>query len=180
MQTISLTSGAGNYDLDKPPSFSVVMAYEDFSTGQRALGIYRRLVSELGHRCLFNSHMWKFNFLKFPKLREMAAEEAMNADMIIISVHGGENLPGEVKTWFEQALDPKKTVPSALVLLFDPGKETEALSVETREYLEELAVEHGVDFFCNPESSEKELGRGSGHRLFSSSPADPENWSRRF
>jgi hypothetical protein len=180
MRTVSFSSASGIYDLDKPPTCNVVMAYEDFATGQRALGIYRRMVGELGQRWLFNSHMWKFDFLKFPRLREMAAEEAIHAEVIIISVHGAENLPGEVKAWCEQLLLKKGAVPKALVLLFDPGKETDAKSEETREYLADLAVEIGIDFFCNPTNSEEEDAIRLEHPFFSGRPAVPEHPPRRF
>ena len=45
------------------PTFNVVMAYEDFDTGKRAMRTYDYLVQHLGDECLFKNQMWKFDVL---------------------------------------------------------------------------------------------------------------------
>src|ERR1041385_735669 len=101
--TLSLTP-MGTPDVEFSPSFSVVIAYEDFDTGKHAKKIYDYLAEHLKHEIQFTHQMWKFDVLAVSKLREMAAKDAVRADIIIVSAHGGADLPSEVKAWTEQWL----------------------------------------------------------------------------
>src|SRR5262245_57788797 len=83
---------------ESAPTFNVVIAYEDFETGKNAKKTYDFLVEHLGHECEFSNQMWKFDVLALPKLKEMAARDAADADIIIISAHGTSELPPEVKS----------------------------------------------------------------------------------
>src|ERR1700730_16057878 len=89
----------GAAGVDSQPVFNVVIAYEDFATGKQAKKTYDLLTENLGHDCQFNNQMWKFDVLGIPKLREMAAKDAVTADVIIISCRGGGHLPNPIKNW---------------------------------------------------------------------------------
>ena len=89
------------------PAFNVVIAYEDFETGKNAKKTYDFLVEHLGHECEFNNQMWKFDVLALPKLKEIAARDAAEADIIIIAAHGTCELPSEVKSWIDRWLREK-------------------------------------------------------------------------
>src|SRR5207245_10236995 len=97
----------GVSDLEVNNTFNVVIAYEDFETGKHAKSTYDFLVEHLHGECRFTNQMWKFDVLGIPKLREMAAKDAAMADIIIISSHGGEELPPDVKAWIELRLIEK-------------------------------------------------------------------------
>jgi hypothetical protein len=86
--------------LEANPAFDVVIAYEDFETGKHAKKTYDFLVEHLGRDCRFTNQMWKFDVLSIPKLREIAVNDAANADIIIVSSHGQE-LPSHIKEWVE-------------------------------------------------------------------------------
>ncbi len=118
MQYVLTSRLLGSSDLNASPTFNVVIAYEDFDTGKHARKTYDFLVENLGPQCHFTNQMWKFDVLRIPKLREMAANDAVLADLIIVSSHGGEELPGPVKAWLESWLAQKGN-PIALVALFD-------------------------------------------------------------
>ena len=137
-------------DLESDPTFNVVIAYEDFETGKNAKRTYDYLVAQLGHDCQFSSQMWKFDVLNIPKLREMAAREAVTADIVIISCHGENPLPAEVKAWMELWLGEAQH-PVALVALFDspPGFTVEAMAL--RNYLADVARRGQMEFFAQPE-----------------------------
>src|SRR5947209_17488715 len=105
-------------NVDETPDFNVVIAYEDFESGKQAKATYDFLVENLGTNCRFSSQMWKFDVLGIPKLREMAAKDAAGADIVIVSCHGSNDLPVEVKAWIELWMaDQSNTI--ALVALFD-------------------------------------------------------------
>ncbi len=122
-------------EVDTNPTLNVVIAYEDLETGKRAKKIYDFLVENLGHDCQFTNQMWKFELLGIPKLREMAAQDAMMADIVIISCHGAE-LPSDFKAWVELwAAEPNH--PIALVALFDYDNHPRV--AEARSYLADVA-----------------------------------------
>src|SRR3954452_20708038 len=105
-------------DPEANTTFNVVIAYEDFETGKKAKGTYDFLVQNLGPECDFENQMWKFDVLGIPKLMELAAKDAANADIVIISCHSGSHLPEEVVSWMELWIEQKHNA-IALVGLFD-------------------------------------------------------------
>ena len=134
-------------DSDPNPTFNVVIAYEDFETGKQAKKTYDFLVQNLGHECRFTNQMWKFEVLSIPKLREMAARDAGQADIVLVSCHGDE-LPPEVKAWIELwVAEPNH--PLALVALF--GDKKSPRIQETRSYLESVAKRGQMEFFAQPD-----------------------------
>jgi hypothetical protein len=132
------------------PGFNVVIAYEDFETGKHAKRIYDFLVEQLNDECVFNNEMWKFDVLAVAKLRDMAAKDAAAADVIIVSVHGTSELPGDVKSWVEIGLT-ERTQAIALVALFESPERPAAAS--TRNFLADAARRAGIAFFAQPDSS---------------------------
>ena len=132
-------------DLEANPSLNVVIAYEDFQTGKNAKKTYDYLVEHVGEDCVFDNQMWKFDVLALPKLREIAVQDALNADIVIISSRGGE-LPAGVKTWLAGwTTQPDR--PMALVALFDCDLEHSRV---TNAYLSAIARQAGVEFFAQP------------------------------
>lgn len=139
------------------PAFNVVIAYEDFETGKQAKNTYDYLVEHLGDECAFANEMWKFDILSVPKLREMAAKDAAAADIIIISMHGENDLPQDVKAWIELWLAQKGNA-IALVGLFGNVKDTS--ENPTFVYLSEVARRGQMEFFCQPGVWPGEGGEG--------------------
>ena len=134
--------------VDANPTFNVVIAYEDFATGKRAKKIYAFLVENLDHDCQFTNQMWKFDVLGIPKLREMAAQDARMADIVIISCRRAD-LPSDVKAWVELwVAEPNQ--PIALVALFDYVENHDPQAVEARAYLADVARRGQMEFFAQP------------------------------
>jgi hypothetical protein len=140
---------------ESPPSsalepshvFNVVIAYEDFETGKHAKRTYDFLVEHLGQDCQFSNQMWKFDVLSIPKLREIAAQDAIQADIIMVSCHGGSELPRHVVDWIEFWSSAAGN-PIALVALFDSEPEH---TREVRASLARAAKRAGIDFFAQPD-----------------------------
>jgi len=144
MQSLSFPS-FGSSDRDLNSALNVVIAYEDLETGKRAMKTYEYMVQQLGEQCLFANQMWKFDVLAVPKLKDIASKDAAAAEIIIISAHGGRELPAEVKSWIEMWLS-YKTEASALVALFDTDTEFNP----ARTYLADIASRAQIEFFCQP------------------------------
>ena len=138
----------GSSDLESEPAFNVVIAYEDFDTGKHAKETFDFLVSNLGHECKFSNQMWKFDVLGIPKLREMAARDALAADIIIISCHGNHNLSSEVRAWINSWLYEQNNAIALVALFSDPNAYEENENI--RVYLAEVAKRARMEFFAQP------------------------------
>ncbi len=155
-------------DLEETPVFNVLIAYEDFEAGKNARRTYDFLAEQLGQDCEFATQMWKFDVLGIPKLRDMAAKDAMVADIIIVAYHGGKPLPEELKSWIDLWVNQDRH-PLALVALYDNQSQDEALAASNREYLASVATQGGMEFFSQADSAPKPPAFG----LSPSLPAGP-------
>jgi hypothetical protein len=142
-------SSATSPDMDLNPCFDVVIAYEDFETGKHAKRTYDFLTENLNKECTFTNQMWKFDVLGIPNLRQMAAQDAAQADIVIVSCHGQNPLPAEVKAWIELWIS-EGIHPVALVALFDEDGSSHPQTEATKAYLEQVALRVGMEFFAQP------------------------------
>jgi hypothetical protein len=124
----------------------VLIAYEDFETGKNGKKTFDFLVNHLGEDFVFSNQMWKFDILSVPKLREMAAKDVAEADIIIVSAHGQSDLPDDVKAWIELWIKEKLQA-VALVALFD---REQFLDNPARSYLAGVASRANLEFFSQP------------------------------
>jgi hypothetical protein len=132
------------------PAFRVVMVYEDFRTARQATRAYDFLVANLTHEWRVTSQMWKFDVLRIPELRALAAEDAMMADLIIVSCNGEGELPSGVRTWIEMWLGYKAGAVALVALLDVPPGQAERARV-TQAYLEHVAQRAHMEFFTWPQ-----------------------------
>lgn len=145
MQT-ALNYLASGLNGDRKPVFNVVIVYEDFETGKNAKRTYDYLASNLGDDCEFSNQMWKFDVLSLPKLARIAAQDAVEADIILVATHGGQ-LPRQVKEWLE-AWASNGTKALALVALCDGEPAAAHLAITT---LRDAARRAGTQFFAQPD-----------------------------
>src|SRR5262245_10775897 len=101
--------------------FSVLVAYEDFAAANQAKKVCDYLLHQSGKNEQVCPAMWKFNLLRNEKLRDMAAKDAADADMLIVAMHGEGDLPEEVKTWITLLLQQRGGQRKTLMLISDPG-----------------------------------------------------------
>ena len=136
--------------LENKQAINVVLVYEDYATGLRAKRLYDDLCRQLEPECEVNQSMWKFEVLGMPRLGVVAAEEAAEADMIIISMSGENELPGKVRDWLETWVGEKAGQSSALVALFDEVEEEESQIEAIQSHLRQVARRGGMSFFADP------------------------------
>jgi hypothetical protein len=111
-----LGGGAGS---EPHPVFKVVMAYDDFAAGKRAMDTCNFLVFQLGGGIELRSSMWKFDVLRSAKLNQIAVHDAIEADVIIVANARNTGLPEEVKEWINGWVPHKQDQSAALVALLD-------------------------------------------------------------
>jgi len=148
MQHTAFYSPVGSSDLEPDPIFNVVIAYEDFETGKQAKETYDFLVNNLRHECRFDNQMWKFDVLGISKLQEMAAKDALIADIIIISCHGTHELPREVTAWIDSWVCGQSNAIALVALLGEASYDIDRN--QTRDYLAQVARRAGMEFFAQP------------------------------
>jgi hypothetical protein len=132
-------------------ALKVVIAYEDAETGRHARNVCHALVEHLGRQWQFASEMWRFDVLRLPECRELAARGTAQADIIMISTHGAGDLPLDVKAWIELWLRDKRNL-LALVALCDRPQDPSEPDWPIRSYLAGVAERGQVDFFAEPDN----------------------------
>ncbi len=128
---------------------SVSAVHEDFATGARVEEFCETLAKSLGVRCEVARELWPLTELRTPKLRAIAAGEAAAADLVVISVHHAETLPGEVKSWIDLWVKQKRCRPGVLSALFDPLYVGSSGSIQT--FLQGVARRGKMEFLARSE-----------------------------
>ena len=110
------------------------------------------------------TRLWRLDLLSTAWLREQAATEAAAADVIIVSLHGGDELPAEIREWLNLWLERKADRPYALGVLLDADPVLEDQAQSVADHLETVANASGADLlwgFCEtPSANLPEMDRG--------------------
>lgn len=138
----------------EPRRVAAVAASEDSRTDARVNEFCKNLAQNLGLKTELNKQLWLLSELRLPQLRAIAAGEAAQADLIIISVHHAERLPVEVEAWIELWVGQKNSRPSVLLALFDPVYQ--GVSSTMQAYLREIARKGRMEFFVQSDDTPHE------------------------
>ena len=101
-ETFEITGRADSHRASR--QLNVVIAYADFSSVTLARQILKESLPALASHFVVNTTFWKFELLDFPRLRQIATEDAAQAQIIIISAHKEYGLPEGAKNWVESCL----------------------------------------------------------------------------
>jgi hypothetical protein len=137
---------AAEVDRNHDRVFRVLIAYDDFTSGKRAMDACHFLEFQLGSGIELRSSMWKFDILRNARLNEIAVADAIEADVIIIANAPDAGLPDEVARWVQAWVPRKRGQTAALVALLDftgknPGESTQAYAL-----LKRAATSARIDF----------------------------------
>jgi hypothetical protein len=124
--------------------FNVAILYEDFESGKRAKGL-DYATAELGHDLEFRHTIWRFDILLDPRLNVLATAALAEADLLMVSCRGGEQLPAKLYVLIGKWLAGKANHKRALVVLFDCTASGTDSAVYAR--LANLARENELDLF---------------------------------
>ncbi|HWV99007.1 MAG TPA: hypothetical protein VNZ64_04865 [Candidatus Acidoferrum sp.] len=128
----------------------VLLVYEDFSTGLRARRAFEKVACQLKLDADFKLGLWKFDLLREQALLERVATEAAQADIVLLSAHGPDELPEAAHTWFELWFERRGGEPCALVVLLDTLAGDTAKAHQAWEPLRAAALAAGLDVFLHP------------------------------
>jgi hypothetical protein len=133
----------------KMKQINVSAVHEDFATGARVDDFCETLARCLGVSCKVSKELWPLTELRTPNLRAIAAGEAAAADLVVISVHHAESLPGAVKSWIDLWMKQKGSRPAVLSALFDPLHLGSSGSIQT--FLQGVARKGHMEFLARAE-----------------------------
>jgi hypothetical protein len=154
------------------PAFQVVIAYEDSYAGLRAMDACKLLLSQLDGEADFRTLMWTFDSLRNVELNQMAADDAVDADVVIIASSRNADLPREMKQWIESWLPLKCGQTAVLVALMVLANNGSNASAAARDYLKRAAAEAEIDFLFQIKHLDED-----GTRLSDCmTPPAPEGW----
>jgi len=97
----------------------IAIAYQSVATALRAKAVLERLMHALGPDFVMDSSFWGFAALEIRGLREEAAREAAQSDLLVISAHKITELPAQVTMWFELSLMQREDRAGALMVLHE-------------------------------------------------------------
>ncbi len=154
IRTVPLHATAGC----PPPEASfralrVAVVYEDFAAGRRAQAAWEQVQQLLGTGLPAIDASWKFDVLRLPKLRQIAAEDAAGADLVVIASHETASLPACVHTWMDLWLGQRSGQPQSLLALLGATPPEPDAGIPLERELAEMATRAGLSFWSLPEEA---------------------------
>ena len=131
-------------------SLKIVLVYGDKATARLGARVSNSLRRKLGSDFQVAQSIWNAELLKSPKLRALAADEARQSDIVIVSVPEGAPLSPEISRWFNLWKHRQRSVPSALVALLNKEKNGNRKVAE--ESLHRFADRAKMEFFSHSEA----------------------------
>lgn len=129
----------------------VVVACESAATAPRACALLKRVGREAGLSGRLIYSWWTFTALGSAPLRQLAAEDAADADMLLITANEGPGLPEAVKSWIHQWATGGGTPSCSRVLVawLEPDQTNQGGARAVYSELKHLAELGWLDFIAN-------------------------------
>jgi hypothetical protein len=149
MNNATLTPQMDIAGWDPKLPFDLVVAYEDLETRNRALHLYDHLAQQLLDDYDFQCSWWKFDHLTNTTLRQQAADAAVEANMVILSIRASEDLPRTHRLWLEDWISRRHHRKAALVVMIAGTSVPEREAATVLAYLQNAARLARMDFFTH-------------------------------
>jgi hypothetical protein len=127
-------------------AFRIFFLCEDWSSVNRANELKSRLAENCRDHVVIEADFCEYARLCHPRLRETAMTKAINSDMIIISAHGTEAMPGFVRDWLNKTGESgeEKTAYAEFLHADSPDKATTFHS-----FMDNWVSKRGAQLFSN-------------------------------
>ena len=149
MNNAALASNINASDWEPKFPFDLVVAYEDTDTRNRALHLYDTVAQQLLDDYDFQCSWWKFEHLANETLRQQAADAAVDANMVILSIRAREDLSPTHKLWIEDWISRRSPGKAALVVMIAGTTDPERDAAPAIAYLRNAARKGRMDFFTH-------------------------------
>lgn len=137
----------------------MVISFDGAATAGRACEVLKRLGRNLKKEegSLFHQ-WWNIETLAFTSLRERAAVEAAGADLILLGLRGGGELPETVAAWIKRLVVLRKDRPGALLAILDSDTNNPEVSQGMLSQLQQAGACGQMEFFA----TQAKVGRAGG------------------
>ncbi len=143
-------------EVPSKPAYRVVIAYDEFASGRRAVETCHRLISAFKDDFTVLVKVWSFAVLRNTAANLTAASDAAQAQMVMIATSSGE-LPSAVKKWVEGWLVWSGGRGGMLLALVHAGAAKEnCCPIEN--YLRSAAARGGIEFLLEKTDGAGESG----------------------
>jgi hypothetical protein len=121
------------------PHLELLLVYEDVPTALRAKHAVDNVLNGMEAPARHHIHAWKLDLLHQAEcFYGQAINDALAADIVVLSTHGNNGVPLEVMSRLMQWVGLKRETPCALIISVDPGVKPSA--EETPELVELCAA----------------------------------------
>jgi hypothetical protein len=104
---------------DFMPQLELLLIYEDIPTALRAKRAVDHVMGGQKAPADCQIHAWKIDLLHDPDCSEQAMQDALAADILVLSTHGNNNLSSKAASHLKQWVGLKRGTPCALVVSLD-------------------------------------------------------------
>ncbi len=133
---------------DRKETCNVVVVYEDTASRQRAMAACDFLMQELWSEVEFDFHWWRADFLEQAAMAQAAAEQAANADFLIVCSDPEKTISIALKRWFESWIEARHGRDGALLDLTPTNTTTTGTTQTMETFLRGVARRAMLDYFA--------------------------------
>jgi len=144
------------------PSCNVLIAYDHATAGLRAMRIFAKLAEDQRGECSFQVRVWRLDLLDDPVWGKAAKSDAMNSDMLVISIESEADLPEGVRGWLTACLSQKSGGSGAVIALFGPEEDEDDPNSPRLKFVKNAAEKAGLHFFAPLPKAKTNLGVNIG------------------
>jgi len=127
-------------------ALNVTAVYQDAWGREWATELWLRVTQMMGSDAIANTG-WDLVELNRPEVFSEAVSAAAIADVLVISIHAGEQLPPPLCAWIDAWLPRRQRQDGALIaLLGTAAGQPDSLSKQTEEHLSTVARRGRLDF----------------------------------
>jgi hypothetical protein len=133
-------------------ALKMLVVYSDRTSAEIGDAVAKHLSRSLGGEFEVVQTSWNTELLRNPKLRELAAQDALQSDIVIVSTSEARTVPAELNSWIEMWSGQRTEGPAALVALLGRNEMVRHRDDRVRRSLRQAARRAHMDFFCHTES----------------------------
>jgi len=145
MNAIKATGGTG----DNRDQWLVVVMYDDSPTRQRAMDVCDHLAQRFWSEVELKFHWWRTDFLEDAGMAATAAENARDADFMVVCVVPDGELSPVVKQWFESWITQREGREGALIDLTTTTGPSLRSAQRKQIFLRDVAHRAGMDYLTH-------------------------------
>jgi hypothetical protein len=133
-------------------ALKMLMIYSDKQSAEVGEEVARNLRKSLGAKFEVAQTSWNSELLKSDKLCDIAAKDALESNIVIISTSEARTLPAELSRWVQLWRDKRSQAPAALVALLNKNELVCHEEDRVRKWLRLTAQRAHMDFFCRSDA----------------------------